>query len=242
MKISGTVVSIVLGCVLLSGFGYAQQRHFYVFACEDLPSGTSLSASITLWEGDNRIRIADDASALIGNEFCGQAASIRQYMEKRKFDPPRQDEFLDWLIQSYLYELRDRTLWAGNRARSFGDNGRTIRNVSFQRQPDSGKQIIGVPQVDKFPVALFLASLAPVFHGDNGQGHLYVTSTPDRSSIEIDNTERGETCKKFVLTAGHHAVSVVSEDGKLSCKHDVEIRDGKTEHFSCPEKTDCPKK
>jgi hypothetical protein len=65
---------------------------------------------------------------------------------------------------------------------------------------------------------------------------LVVLPRPGRKSIQIDGTSRGETCKKFVLSAGHHTVRAAN------CKpNDIEIQDGNTEHYSCPEKTDCPK-
>ncbi len=116
-----------------------------------------------------------------------------------------------------------------------------FQHVSLGSPVPPEELIIGVPEVEKFPVARFLESLASVFQGSTGEGHLQVTSVPDRASIEIDGKDRGDTCKKFVTSAGRHSVRVRSNDGKLDCKKDdLIIPPGKTERFSCPEKTECP--
>src|SRR5208282_5352970 len=130
-----------------------------------------------------------------------------------------------------------KTIWADTKALSAQQEKNIVQDAFLQSYPDFPvEQIIGVPEVVKFAVAGFLDHLASILQGSAGQGHLWVTSRPDRKSIEIDGADKGNTCSKFVLSAGHHTVRAGS------CKRqDIEIIDGKTEHYSCPEKTDCPK-
>jgi hypothetical protein len=231
---------IVLGLVFHLRLYAQEQKHYYVFICEFPPytEAVSASASIPAWEEDTGIRITEDASKLIAKEFCDQHETILEYFGKHKLhDEQQRRESLDWVVQSYLYELRDKTIWAAPGASRARQMEGTVQNAFLQSYPGfPAEQIIGVPEVEHFAVANFLGRLSSVMQGNAGQGHLSVTSRPDRKSIEIDGVDKGNTCNKFVLSAGHHVVRAGS------CKRqDIEILDGKTEHYSCPEKTDCPR-
>lgn len=214
-------------------------KNVYVFLCNGRRE-ISLSATLAVWQRTAGVKVTDAARALIGQQFCDNGETIGRYVEKRKLIRQDENDFLDWVVQSYLYDLRDRTIWAHAHARSLRNRTLILENVSSDKPPNWGYEVISATEVQTFPVERFFAvSLQFIFGGTEGEGHLYVTSIRDRASILINNTEWGETCRKFVLTPGHYTVSVASSDGSLSCKRDVEIRDGKTEHFSCPEKSDC---
>jgi hypothetical protein len=235
------IVALVVLSLIFHLRLYAQEhKHYYVFICEFPPYTETISAtaSLTAWEGDTGIKITEDASNLIAKEFCDQHETILKYFEKQKLDDQqRRRDSLDWLVQSYLYDLRDKTIWATTKVPSAQQKKTTVRNAFLQSYPAfPAEPIIRVDEVEKFAVAIFLEGLKSVLQGNAGQGHLWVTSRPDRKSIEIDGADKGNTCSKFVLSAGHHTVRAGD------CKReDIEIRDGKTEHYSCPAKTDCPK-
>lgn len=224
--------ALIFFCLVFHLYLFAQEhKHYYVFICEFPPytETISASASIIAWEGDTGIRITEGATNLIAKDFCDQHETILKYFEKQKLDDQkRRSESLDWLVQSYLYELRDKTIWAVTKVPSAQQKKSTVQNAFLQSYPASPvEQIIRVDEVEKFAVAIFLDGLKSVLQGNAGQGHLWVTSRPDRKSIDIDGADKGNTCSKFVLSAGHHTVRAGN------CKRqDIEILDGKTEHYS----------
>lgn len=231
------IAEVFLALMFLN-FGYSQsvqQKHVYVWLCESPPYSESLSSSLTVWKKDTGIQITSDAARLIGEEFCGEDKPIRDYFDRKRIDDPKkQQRYLDWLVQSYLYQLRDQILEVSGKQIA-GEDQRVLGGLSLFQSEYPAVIKIDVPAVEHYAVSAYLETLNFLKSG-NGQGWLCVTSRPDHKAINVDGDSHGLTCKKFVLSTGHHVVRAGN------CKEkDINLVDGETQWYSCPDKTVCPK-
>jgi hypothetical protein len=192
------------------------------------------------WGVANRIKLTEAATGLIQGEFWREKSQISDAVNRQNLDVPGRSRLYAWLVESYLYDLRDRTLKGVHQTRSPALFPTGVAQSWLQGSSGGKLPVIDTPQVQEFPVMRYLSSLLPLFQG--AVGRMYITSAPDGSSIAIDGKGHGDTCKKFVTSVGRHSVGVSSKDGKTVCENDVMVGPDEVEHFSCPRNTDCPKK
>lgn len=232
------IAEVLLALLSFHVLGYsqtAQKKHVYVWLCDSPPYSESVSASLTVWKKDTGIEITNDAAQLVGKEFCEENKAIMDYFDRKNIsDPKEQERYLDWLVQSYLYQLRDQILKVSEK-RIADEDQKVLGGLSHFQSEYSAAITIDVPAVEHYAVSVYIATLNLLASG-NGQGWLCIASRPDRKAISIDGDDHGLTCKKFVLSAGHHLVRAGNCEAK-----DIDILEGKTQWYSCPDKTKCSK-
>jgi len=126
--------------------------------------------------------------------------------EISKLKRPRRAEVLSAGVTEYLSDIRDTT---GTRS----IEAKTLQSMPAERA-----------------AAEFTRKLAagPV-------GRLVVTSKPPNAGIMIDRQAKGLTDKTFVVSAGTHSVAVKMPTPAQPCSREIDIAEGSTVGFSCPE-------
>jgi hypothetical protein len=148
--------------------------------------------------------IGDLSRTFAGNDKeCGTAENAPPTLKERQYD---------FVINSYLYDLRD-------------------RKYALQGSPPfpKGNRIELRPSdVRAFSFATYSRSISPDSWADPGE--LSVVSSPPGVAITIDGQSRGMTNRDFVVSKGKHTIAV-----KLAkpCADTVEVKDDPVT-FKCP--------
>jgi hypothetical protein len=172
-----------------------------------LPATGQVGESIRQWELSTRIDVSDFSADRLRLEIPRLADQLKIDARGPAGMPQQQYQafVLDTLTQEYLFWARDR---AG------GDVTR-----------------LGEPTVAPETVNAFLAYLGPAVQG-RLVGRLEVSSDPDKAPIEIDGANKGLTQRRFVMSAGTHAVTV-SPPLRQACRRLVTIVAGQTATVDC---------
>jgi len=205
------------------------REHYY-------PSWEETGDSIVHWEAATGISVTPEAFRQIQGQFWSQLQPISDALEHQHADAEGKTRLYKWLVESYLYELRDRM----GSVQKDTTNRLTIPtyNGFLSGSREEPSKSVDAAVVSSFTALRYLQSLLPLFQAQVGR--LFVTSMPEGASIVIDGEEKGTTCKKFVASVGSHSIKVSNSTPRLACSGSISIRSNDIEHFSCPGNSDCP--
>lgn len=224
---------------------------------KDAVSAT-VNATISAWQEQYGIKVSAEARRSIESGFGEQASLLQRTYSNQGLNGRDQQSFLvTSLVENYLFDVRDNKFARSQRkqaagvqtdrrfAQSRGDSDVRMQLLRAKTQQstwplDQSLNEITGADVQAFPVPQFFLVIEKVLKS-RSSGRLEVFSNPKEASITIDQEDKGLTCKIFVASAGDHDVTVVKEQGQLSCAGKVRVTAGKTERFSCPVGAPCPK-
>jgi hypothetical protein len=190
----------------------------------DVPGFTDSQAknAIKDWKKENRPFVKLDNAA--ADELRKSLSGEKTFKSPDLF--PLGESPDDFIVGSYLYELRDRK-YASMGSPSFSNDL---------------KIDLGPADVESFTFAAYVASLRTPTPGE-----LSVRSQPPGASITIDGKPQGITDRDFVVSKGKHLISVKlaaaarsnpsipEESKKMECTATLDVQDDITT-FKCEEK------
>jgi hypothetical protein len=203
-----------------------------------------VNETIAQWQEKNHIEVTPELRTIIADGFRGEDAFLRSTFEKKRLDDAGSEELLRSLVDSYLYELRDKKIDRILKQQKKVKLNKYAKTPPFvPPQWTTGAPIIKVGEgvevtnltvedVRGYTVAKFLRERARML--ESSTGRLVVTSQPDAASISIDGDEKGFTNKTFVVSAGEHGVSVKKKEASLDCDDKVSVPANTTKYFHCP--------
>jgi hypothetical protein len=211
---------------------------------EFLITKDTVNVTISQWQRNTGIVVTSDAVAVISTGFVEKQEFLSDAFAKQHLGAEAKRVLTGWLIEEYLYEVRDR------KASVQGQTTRPEAAIPLQYKSNWMPQLKGGPtriveivvaDVKRFPVFTFLDAVGPMLLSHPDLGRIEVISSPDSATITADGQDKGLTCKGFVATAGEHMITVLKRKSGLDCKAKIKVLAGKTEHFSCPKDSECPK-
>jgi PEGA domain len=106
---------------------------------------------------------------------------------------------------------------------------------AFQTAPAAGSQTITEQEVARHSFADFLSRLMATLSGSMELAEMEVCSEPDAALIVIDSKRMGSTNASFVVSLGHHQVSI--NGPAKSCN--IKANAGQDRIVSCPKNASC---
>jgi hypothetical protein len=192
----------------------------------------SYSAAMKVWEKSENILVSAQAQNLIVSGFYEFSGELTEFGGNIRWKNGTRT-LNETLVTYYLSDLRDLKV-AKNLGRSaipfpLGQvpGAKSSQGVTTELRPS----MIGVPDVEAYPVKEFITKNRSVLKGKKGE--LHTVSRPSGASIVLDNVrKKGFTEKITVEYAGEHPIRV---DGQgVQCSDKVTVPDGGTVTFHCP--------
>ncbi|MGA8764464.1 MAG: PEGA domain-containing protein [Candidatus Sulfotelmatobacter sp.] len=201
--LNSTIRTLAFAVLLLSGVLAASVVKKPCF------NSDQAKAAIAGWKNDNTALVVLDKAAtrglISGNTCAGQLDNSF----------PLADSKDDFVVGSYLYELRDR---------KYTKMGSPILSNDL-------KISLGLDDIQALPFERFSLEMGAAIWQDPGE--LTVESSPTGASIMIDDQPRGMTRKDFVLSKGKHSIFIKSDN--VSCAETIDIKDEPLT-YECPKK------
>ena len=195
-------------------------------AAADLPLERLAGRTVDAWSMQQRVPISSEArSLIISGVRDAQPQLNRLFAPQLALRADRSTE-LDWLVRSYCFELRDRSLV--RRLANKPYSPRTPMARAFVPQSSSGS--LEAPDVRRYSFTQFLSQLLDRLTPSDPLGDLEVSSQPDRQPIVVDNvTFEALTNNNVVLSVGKHTVRVGS------CTQSVIVNPNQRAAVRCPQ-------
>jgi PEGA domain len=176
----------------------------FVFVGPVRAQEVDVAPTVDAWQAKTKIIVTPAATQKLGRTIADPYSGISKLGVR-----PVDREESQWIVDSYLYEVRDKTC-----------------------PLSKCKSAITEGNLDQVKFGLFASSIVT---SSIKPGRLVVNSLPDGATIQIDKTPKGQTNKTFVMSPGDHAVEITINSG-LRCQRSVTISSGETTAMSCPER------
>jgi hypothetical protein len=200
-----------------------------------IPIDRLAGRSVERWLVAQNVTASADARAMIVSQvFAARSQLDKLLIPQLGFRADLGTE-LDWLVQEYCFDLRDRKRAAPVATGRFvGPSRRPPFGNAFAPQepvtPGRGAVALDASDVRGFSFTQFFARILGRLTPSDPLGYLLVNSQPDRQAIRLDQVTAADyfTIRTFVLSVGKHAVSVGS------CSKSVTVNPNQQSTMSCP--------
>lgn len=200
------LLTTVMVTLLISQFSYS----VFVSAAEKLPIQESeVIKVIEAWQLDSASKVSQSAASKIYKEL--EKENIEVLATEIRNKP-------NFIIESYLYEVRDRKIAAGYKA-----------------------ALLTEKDLERYPIRAAFKTYSWL----GAHAWLSVASEPEGASTDIDGSHKGFTFRRFVLSPGEHMIRIVNQAGGGDwsvCESQVQILENKETQIHCPRNADSVRK
>lgn len=196
----------------------------------------TVAATLARWQENTGIAISSRAQVLIERSVRDAKNELNRLL-KAQSERAAPQSLVSALVRSYCFQLRDyqRGILTAAAPASPPSPARSTLVHAFLGAPAAGPQSITEQDVAKHSFADFLSRLVATLSGSMELAEMEVCSEPDAALIVIDSKRMGSTNASFVVSLGHHEVSI--NGPAKSCN--IKATAGQDQIVSCPKNASC---